>query len=351
MPDAALLLYGVTGYVGRLTALALRDAGLPVEVAGRRAGATAAVAAELGLPHRVFDLADPAAVDAALAGRRAVLNCAGPFRSTVRPMLEACLRGGVHYLDLAGEVDEFRTVEAFAGRAAAAGVMLLPGVGFGVAPTDCLAAHVAARVPPATRLTLAYQPVGGISRGTLSTLLADLHRPGYRRVDDRLVPTAAAARRLRVDFTDGRGKPTLVVTNPWRADLVSARYSTGIGTIDTLVAAPAALRLLMGRPRLVGSAVGGRLLRAAARRLPVGPDERQLAAGHTHVWAEAVAADGRRAASLLHGPEAYVFTAATAALLAGAVLDGRAAPGYQTPATVGGADLVLKVDGVSRVDL
>ena len=120
------------------------------------AGAIAALAEELSLPQRVFELADPRAVDAGLAGVTAVLHCAGPFAHTSRAVADGCLRNRVHYLDVAGEVVVFEELVARDAEAKAAGVMLLPGVGFDVVPTDCIAAHLKQRMPEATHLALGF---------------------------------------------------------------------------------------------------------------------------------------------------------------------------------------------------
>src|SRR5688572_29614883 len=142
---ADFLLYGSYGYTGRLIAERARELGLTPLLAGRDASQLQAQAAELGLPHRAFGLDDAAALDAALRETRVVLHAAGPFSRTARPMIEACLRAGAHYLDITGEIGVFEMVAAQDARAKAAGAMLLPGAGFDVVPSDCLAAHLKRR--------------------------------------------------------------------------------------------------------------------------------------------------------------------------------------------------------------
>ncbi len=127
-------------------------------------------------------------------------------------------------------------------------------------PTDCLAAHLAKQLPDATRLELAFQTIGGLSRGTAATVARDLHHSGFRRHDGELVPQRAAAQRRRVDFGQG---PVTVATNPWRADLVTAAHSTGIPTIDTYTALPGPLRGLMRLAPTVPALFGSRPWRAA----------------------------------------------------------------------------------------
>lgn len=329
-----IVLYGATGYTGRLVARTLAERGLSPTLAGRREAAVREIAEPLGLDVRVGGLDD---LD--LSGATVLLNCAGPFSRTQRPLVDACLRAGVHYLDLAGEVDEHRAVAARDAEARAAGVLLLPGAGFGIVPSDCLIAHVVARVPGARRVELALKTVGGVSRGTAEVLLGGLRAPGVRRVGGALVERRAGAARLRVDFDDGDG-PTTVVTNPWRADLVAS--APGVGDLETFMAFPAPVRALMRIPH-------GGALRALARRLPEGPSDRALARGRSAVWARA-AASGISATATLHGPDAYLFSALATEACLRRVENGDAPAGFHTPSSAWGADLPLAIPGVRRAD-
>ena len=124
--------------------------------------------------------------------------------------------------------------------------------------------------------------------------------------DGRLVPRRAAAERLKVDF--GQGEIT-TVTNPWRADLLTAGHSTGIPDIDTYMAMPAPvvglMRLAPRLPSVFDSAPWHSAVRALIRRLPPGPTDGQLAKGSSHIWGRATAPDGSVTTAVLHGPEAY----------------------------------------------
>ncbi len=160
--DRRWLLYGATGYTGRLIARMAVQRGLRPTLGGRNPGKVGVLAAELGLESRVAALEDPAAVDAMLSGVTLVLHCAGPFIHTFRPMVEACLRTGTHYLDITGEYPVFEALAARDGEARAAGIMVLPGAGFDVVPSDCLGAHVARRLPGAQRLALALTGLGSM---------------------------------------------------------------------------------------------------------------------------------------------------------------------------------------------
>ena len=88
-------------------------------------------------------------------------------------MVDACLHTGTHYLDLTGEIPVYEAIASRDAEAKARGVMLLPGTGFDVVPTDCLALHLKQRLPSATRLSLAFHGEGpaGLPPGTQKTAI------------------------------------------------------------------------------------------------------------------------------------------------------------------------------------
>ena len=344
------LLYGATGYTGRLAAYAAVRQGLRPILAGRSPGRVAALARALDLDWRAFPLTDAAALDGALRGMPAVLHCAGPYSQTYPPMVDACLRTGVHYLDISGDLAEHEALAGHDAEAAAAGVMLLPSVGFDVVPSDCLAAHLKRRLPTATHLALAFQSFGGVSRGSLISTIDTIDRPGMVRQDGVLTPVPAAWRTRRIDF--GAGAVT-VVTLPW-GDLATAYRSTGIPHIETYMALPAGQRLAMKSARVLGPLLGSRpgkaLLMRLAAGIPEGPSEAALLGGYSLLWGEAQDDAGRRAVSRMRTPHAYAFTAETAVAVIDRVLAGDAHPGYQSPASAYGPDFVLTLPGVTRWD-
>jgi len=351
MPDT-FLLYGSYGYTGRLIAARALERGLRPVLAGRSEAPLKQQAAELGLPWRAVALDDPAALDAALADVPVVLHAAGPFVRTARPMAEACLRTGTHYLDITGELAVFESLAARDAEAKAAGVMLLPGVGFDVVPTDSLAAHLKRRLPGATRLALAFQPVGGgLSHGTATTMVENLAAGGAVRRGGRIVPVPAAYRTRRVDF--GRG-PVEVTTIPW-GDVSTAFHSTGIPDVEVYTRVPAPARRMMVASRYLGWLLGSgpvqRVLKGRIDAASPGPTDEQRARGRSLLWGEAEDAAGGRAAARMQAPEGYTLTAVTAVGAAEEVLAGRARAGFHTPSRAFGPDWILGFDGVTREDL
>lgn len=348
------LLYGSYGYTGRLILARALEAGLRPLIAGRSGEQVAAQAREHGLPHRVFALDDAPALDDALAGVPAVVHAAGPFVRTAAPVAEGCLRTETHYLDITGELPVFEAMAALDARARAAGVMLLPGAGFDVVPTDCLAAHLKRRLPGATRLRLAFQALGGgISRGTATTMIENAGRGGAVRRGGRITPVPAAWRTRTVDFGFGT-RPASVTTIPW-GDVSTAFYSTGIGDVEVYTRMRPAQRRAMVATRYLGwlleSAPVQRFLRSRVQAAPAGPSAERRERGVSLVWGEVEDDAGNRAVSRMRTPEGYRLTAMTAVAALRKVLDGNAPAGFQTPSLAYGADWILDLEGVEREDV
>lgn len=323
-------------------------------LAGRNAWALEALSERLDLEARSFELGQTESLERALADVEVVLHCAGPFRHTFSPMAQACLRTRTHYLDITGEIGVYRGLWELDADAKQQGLMLLPGAGFDVVPTDCLAAHLKTRLPSATQLALAFRGFGpaGISRGTLNTTIEGAGGPSWVRRDGKLTPVPHLSKRRTVDF--GRG-PVEVSRMVW-GDIFTAYHSTGIPNIEDYYRTPGFLRPLVPLSRLARPLLNWqplqRLLKAMVRRLlPPGPTDEQRQQSGTAVWGEVLDAGGRSAESRLHGPESYTFTALTCLEIVQRVLQGDAPPGYHTPATAYGPDLVLEIEGVSREDV
>jgi len=345
------MLYGATGFVGQAIAMQAAKRGLPVLLAGRDPAKLSALASSTGLEPRVFGLDDGASLDAALSGVRGVLHCAGPFINTSRRMAEACLRMGVHYLDISGEIPVYSTLADMDGQAKERGVMLLPGVGFDVVPTDCLAVYLSQRLPSATKLTLAFSSHGParLPPGTAKTLVEMLPFGIQVRRNGRLEKITGENKTRMVDFGRGMRK----VTRLGWGDVFMAYYSTGIGNIEdySAIAEPMAGFLGVSHLFLPILKYPG-LRKLLVRMIPAGstPDERMKTT--TSVWGEVEDLQVNKIAARLQGPEAgVVWTAMTALASIEQVLEGEYNIGFQTPAKVFGPDFVLKGQGVVREDL
>jgi len=344
------LIYGATGYTGCLIAEEAARRGHRPILAGRNAETVKALALALGLDRRIFALDDANAVAEGIRDMQTVLNCAGPFARTAKPMADACVRTGVHYLDITGEEDVFAALAARDAEAKTAGVMLLPGVGFDVVPSDCLAAHLKRRLPSATRLALGFMSRSRMSRGTALTVVENINGGGLVRQDGILKKVPAAWKTRTIDFGAG---PVKAITIPW-GDIATAFYSTGIPNIEVYMAAPWTLRVGARLSRRLGWLLGAALvqgfLKKRIRAGPPGPTAAERARGWSLLWGEVADDAGTKAVARLRGPEGYTMTVRSALAVVERVLAGQARPGFQTPATAFGPDFVLGLEGIVRED-
>lgn len=346
-----LLIYGAYGYSGELIVREAVERGLSPVLAGRNSEALGEVARRYGLASRAFSLESTDELHAALEGMRAVLHCAGPFVHTALPMAEACLARGVHYLDITGEIEVFQALAALDAEARERGVVLLPGVGFDVVPTDCMAAHLAARLPSADHLALAFRITGGVSRGTATTMAENAGSPGAARRGGRIVEVPPAWKHREIDFGDG---PTFAATIPW-GDVATAWHSTGIPNVEVYMAMPASMYRSLKVSRWLGWLLSWEPIRsrlvARAKARKAGPSDERREQGKSQVWGEARDASGATATARLEGPEAYTLTAMTAVEAARRLVTTEIEPGFQTPSRAFGADFILQFDGVRREDV
>jgi short subunit dehydrogenase-like uncharacterized protein len=351
MTSQPVVLYGATGYTGRLVIAEAQRWGLELILAGRDAQRVSLLAEAARLSFRVAEVNDPHALEKLLEGAGVLLNAAGPFSMTAPPLIAAALRAGVHYLDVAGELDVFSHAAELDQRARDADVMLMPGVGFDVVPTDCLAAYVARKLPRAHQLHVGISGLRYMSRGSARTLAQHLGRPIRARRSGGLVALQTGATEHYFDFGVGLRCGCAV---DW-ADVVTAYYSTGIPDVTTYFEKTPALQAgLWTRQEsvyLLGLAPVRVCLELARQWLPEGPTAEQRSNARAVIVAEAKAPDGRRACARLETPEVYDFTAVCAVRIAGRVALGNWEPGFQTPSRVFGSEFVLQLPGVLRNDL
>jgi len=224
------LIYGATGYTGALIAREAVARGERPILAGRNAASVEALARELQCEWRAFDLTAPD-----LSGVELVLHCAGPFIHTSKPMVRACLDAGVHYVDITGEIAVFESVMRRNDEAVQRGITLLPGAGFDVVPTDCLAAMLKQRLPDANELWLAFHSSkDGTSRGTMKTIIEGLGLGGAIRRDGKITVVPLLYDVREIPFSCG---PRIAMTIPW-GDVSTAYHTTGIPNIRVYKSMP-----------------------------------------------------------------------------------------------------------------
>jgi short subunit dehydrogenase-like uncharacterized protein len=318
------VLYGAAGYTGALIAQHAQECGHRPVLAGRNATAVTALAEKLDLPHLTLRLDDATELAAALAGVDLVLNVAGPFLHTAAPLAEACLNAGAHYLDISNELQVFRALYDLHQRAEAADIAIIPGVGFGVVATNCLARYVSDAVGGAEHLEVATRAATAqAGPGVAATRQENLPYGGWAREKGQLHPLSLGSGITSVAFPDG---PCHIMPVP-TGDLEAAFQATGAANIIAYTAIDA-------------PAVDGKT-----------PDK-ESGAPQTYRsfgWARATNVAGATAQAWLQTGESYAFTAASSIRAVEEALK-RPLRGALSPAAAFGTEFAFTVQGTTRVD-
>lgn len=339
------MIYGANGYTGEMIAREAVKRGLRPVLAGRNPGKVEALARELGLEPRVFGLDNEATLNEQLQGIALVLHCAGPFSATAAPMMQACLHARAHYLDITGEISVFEHAQTLDAEARTAGVVICPGVGFDVIPTDCVAAALKAALPDATHLALGFDTSSSLSPGTAKTSIEGLAQGGKIRRDGKIVTVPLAYRVRRIDFGNGE---KLAMTIPW-GDVSTAYHTTGIPNIEVFI--PGSAGMVGGawfanlvRP-LLGLSPVQKLLKGWIGKTVTGPGEDKRAGQATYVWGEARNARGERRTARLRTDHVYSLTISGALAVVAHLARHRPDGGAYTPARLVGPELVTGLPG------
>lgn len=346
------LIYGANGYTGQLiTQLAIQQGMKPI-LAGRNENAIKKMAKKYKLPYEIVDLQNKEHLNDVILSVTAVLNCAGPVVHTFRPILEACLRNKTHYLDITGEINVFEQIAQMSQVIQQAEIMAMPGVGFDVVPSDCLAAYLKKQLPTATHLTLAFLGLGGISKGTANTMLENLKAKGAVRINGEIREVPHAYKTKQITFSKKRITTTTI---PW-GDVATAFYSTGIPNIEVYMAVSSGMLSFL---RMNNGKMGWwfrrnfvkNFLQKMVNLTMDGPTVSQRKKGKSFLWGEVTDKKGSKVVARLTTPEGYTLTAMTALAAVAKVLCKDAPIGFQTPSMAYGADFIMEIPGVVREDV
>ena len=326
-----------------------RDYGLSPILAGRNEASIKQLAEEFDLPYRIFDLNDETKLTAVLSEVKLVLHAAGPFQHTAKAMIEACLKTGTHYLDITGEIPVFEMCKSYNSKAIQAGIMLMPGVGFDVVPTDCMALFLKKQMPDATTLQLAFASVGGsLSHGTATTMAEGLGQGGAVRINGKIVKKPLGHKGMWVDFGV---KKLFVMTIPW-GDISTAYHTTSIPNIETYTSISPKIFYWLKYQWMFNWLLRKNFIRNRLKKKinskPPGPSDEARANAMSLVWGEVTNAAGKELSAKMQGPDGYTMTAHTALIIVKKMLEGTISSGYHTPAEIFGDDLILQVPGVKR---
>jgi short subunit dehydrogenase-like uncharacterized protein len=344
------LLYGAYGYTGRLAAELAAAKKLDVVLAGRNKDTLAGLGDRLSLPTRVVGLNDAKQLSEALKDIACVVHMAGPFAITSAPMLSVCVATQTNYVDITGEIEVFEAMWSREEEIRRAGITAVPGAGFDVVPTDCLAAYVASKLERPASLIIALSGLESASQGTLRTAIRQVSKPVLCRRDGAIVALDDLSPRC-IDFGFGN-EPCVPVS--W-GDVATAFHSTGIGNITTYFRRTKLFRSADMLGKLFGpllrSPIGQRGLAAIVRSFPEGASRAERMRHRSTIWAEAIDSLGRSSKATLSTPDAYDFTANSALEVCSRISSLPVALGLVTPAQAFGADFVLSLPGCSRIDI
>jgi short subunit dehydrogenase-like uncharacterized protein len=349
MSASSWLLYGANGYTGELIAREAVARGLSPTLAGRSHEPIEKLAKELNCPSAVFALDDHTALVDALQDKTIVLNCAGPFSQTAAALMQGCLATHVHYLDITGEIDVFELAHRVHDKAIRAGVVLCPGVGFDVVPTDSIAAKLKEALPDATHLALAFDSRAGYSRGTAKTAL-EAAGAGFRvRRAGKFVDLPLGALQRSIDFGEGIRNTAAI---SW-GDVSTAYFTTGIENIEVYTGTSPRAFKRMRRANLVRALLKKRwivqILQSRIERKMTGPTRTERENNPTLLWGEARNAKGEIRTARLKTANGYAFTVNSSLGILSRLLREPQRAGYFTPTQLVGSGFVTTLPGSSLI--
>lgn len=349
------IIYGSYGYTGNLIARHSIQQGLKPILAGRNEDKLKRQANLLDLDYRVFDVLDLEQTKKSLQDVIAVIHCAGPFKHTFENMARACLSVKTHYMDITGEVRVIEKLMELNEQAKKAGIMLLPGAGFDVVPSDCLALYLLRHLPDANKLVLAicgFQKDSNvtISHGTAKTMIEDMPEGSLIRVDGKLKKVPFCWKAHTFDF--GSSKYRLCGMISW-GDLASAWWSTKIPNIETYMALPKGLiqfrKIINLFKHVLNWTPIKHYILHKIDQLPPGPNDEQRQNAKVKIYGEVTNDSGKKVAALMTTPNGYTLTALTTILIVKHILEGHAPIGFQTPSQAYTEDLIMDIPEVTRV--
>lgn len=352
MNNKNIMIYGANGYTGELIARQAVAQGFRPILAGRNPRKLQALADELNLSAMAIGLEDTETLERSLQDVYLVIHCAGPFSSTAEPMMWACIRSKTHYQDITGEISVYEAAHKLDAEAEAAGVVLCPGTGFDVIPTDCLAAALHKKMPSATHLALGFDSDSGLSPGTAKTSIESLGVGGAIRRNGKIEVIGHGELTREIDF--GRGNK-FAVSIPW-GDVATAFYSTGIPNIEAYIPMSPKRAKKLKRLNSIRWLLGSRWiqdwLKSKVDKSVRGPDKERRAKQKTWVWGE-VRNDrrGERKLGRVVTANGYDVTVSGSIAVMDFLLSYSGKGGYFTPSMLCGPELVESLPGSGNIEI
>ncbi len=350
------LLYGANGYTGLIIAKLAASYNLQPILAGRTEASIKPLASALQFPYHIVDLDNAEQLKKVLKEVKLVLHCAGPFSETAKQMIDACIETGVHYTDINGDISVFEMLKKYDTAAKEKNIMVMPGVGFDVVPTDCIALQLKNQMPDATHLKLAFASLGGgLSHGTATTMAGKIGEGGAVREDGKIIRKPLGQKGMWLDFSAGSGeieKKIFVMSIPW-GDISTAYFTTGIPNIETYTGIGTKVYRVLKLQGAFNWLLRTHFIRGIIRKKinarPAGPNDEQRQKSKSFVWGEVTDANGKKVNACIRCLDGYTLTAHSSLIIAKKILEGNFKPGYQTPAAAYGEDLVMEIPGTKKI--
>ncbi|MTI23240.1 NAD-dependent epimerase/dehydratase family protein [Fulvivirga sp. RKSG066] len=344
-----ILVYGAYGYTGKLIVDEALQKNLSITIAGRDKKKTETLAKEAQVPFISFDLEDVQLIINTLQEFDLVIHCAGPFEYTASIMAEACIQSKTHYIDITGEYQVFENLHLMHEQAAEAGIMLLPGAGFDVVPSDCLAAQLQHEYLMGDKLELAFTSTGAsLSRGTAKTMVENIHKGQLYREEGVLKSRKLGKSTRNIDY----GAFNQISVGISWGDICTAHYSTGIPNIEVFTGSTEKQISQMKWANYLKSVLSWRWVKniflKKIDKKPAGPSEEKRTKANMYLWGKISGLNDSHE-KRIKTPNGYTLTARSAVLIAQKILNGDFKKGYQTPSSAYGKDLIFEIDGCEEI--
>jgi short subunit dehydrogenase-like uncharacterized protein len=325
-----LLIYGATGYTGKIIAARAKELNLDFEIGGREADQTRVLAQELDVPFHVFNVDDESGWHKALTNKKVLINAAGPFSFTAKQAMTACLKAGVNYLDISAELDTYRLAESLDEDAKASGIQLMSGAGLFVS-YDALAVHLSKLVTDPQELKVGFMHYGGFSKGSIlsSKNIADLGI--LVRENGEIIKKQNPQSKV---FSFGNEDIECIPTP--LGGIILTYKSTGIPNIEEFFS----LKL---------PAVD--ITNLTAENFPDGPTEEERASGRNGLSAEIKGNDGKVAKAYIDAPSGYTLTPLSVVAVANRILNNDFKIGFQTPGSAYGEEILADIPNLYLFDI
>ncbi len=350
MNEKKWLIYGANGYSGKLAVEEALRRGLKPVLAGR-SDEVKKIAQESELDCKIFRLESIDSVSEKIAGFTVVANCAGPFSKTAETMIQACIKSNVHYIDITGEIAVYDYANQCDNQALAAGVVLCPGVGSDVIPTDCLAVYLKDSCPDATHLTMAWHVEGSrASKGTAKTSVEGMFKGGKVRKNGKIIQVPLAYKERLINFEIGKKN---AMTIPW-GDVFTAYHSTGIPNIEFYFSRPRKSVKRLKRFRSFLPLFDRRwIIKMIQNRIERNwkqPTNELRKNAKSYFWGEVINQNGNKVQAQFTTADGYDVTAVGTVVVAEYLLRDHNKKGYYTPSILMGKSLVEKLPGYSGIE-